>query len=700
METLKKDAATPSLPPPILRLDPSTWGYVAPFLDYGDLFRLYSTTRLESVLSQRLTAGVRDLKASWRSPHYMNLDQALEHISRFENLTSLDYAEHNGQVRCWKPAKLSLLGRLHLTTLLLSFRGCPSIILGSGYPESLPRGLINLMLEDKCAYGRNSLADDRISLVGLPSSLLSLKVSSALALKVSFDDFASLPPLMERLELDCALSALQTGDDPSRHPNAPIVLPLLPSALKSLHIWACYGRSLIVRASSLPPSLEYFSLELFDESPVLSMGDLFGQSVAPVVELAEFEAHLPNLKTLLIPGMKLTPLQALSLIPRSVTRFELDIAGNDDDEETYDELVESFMEVLAPKLSFHQAGFWPALDKVLFRLRPSSKNANSSSDSDSAANVETTLMEAPVHRSLHMESLHLLSICEGIESFPENISSLKINNGTRVPKIPLNTEVFSLSNSLDARNLNLSLYLTPSHKLKVLALSLLPTQMWGNWFEHLPDTIEKVSATFAQTWIPLLTFMSTTSRLPVLSSLINMTQEPGLSFMKMVPAQVTSLSATFSPNSEHPKTSLEAFKNSKLEHLGLVISKSDTKVMGSILLILQNLPNGLKRLELNGACALTGDLPVKFPPSLTWLHWYSVAGPNSETYKPNPKVKGKLQRLELPPTLIGLMLTTVPSLPIEYLPPNISVYNFTNVVEEAAFFESRTPPSPGLSLHF
>lgn len=558
---------------PILGLY-SVWSSITPYLGTGDLIRLQSTGN--RVLLDHLRTSASYLNLSWLLPRFIDLDLVLERASQFEHLTGVSLYCLIEHIDAMETIDMTHLPR-HLTTLKMNFRDAPGILLGFDTPlADLCPSLLHLDLISGTELGTR-FPPPRLILNGLPQPLRRLHIRNHSGLIITVSHLESLPTELESLLLDFP---------PIFDPNiftsgAQLALPPLPSTLTHLKLISNHSYYWHVSLSTLPESL--VSLHWTSKSHHFYSTFRDGR-LHSLLNLTDTPNRLKNLKSFIVPQLSISPQEALSLIPSSVTQLEI-LARSDSDE-----YLDRFAKELAPKFRRHYAGYWHPLDELI-----------------SAGKIPLPMLTDIEH----------FAFGAGVDFKPEfpsaapNLKSVKDHKGA----LPENIEFYQVSN-LWLLNPTQPLPIVNSIKLKVLDLSM-QTGLPEDWFESLPASLETIEAIFTKvTWFGLMRLMKMDGCMPRLSSLASMRGLDPKSCELGVPKQLQSIYFVFAPG-DLPKIFLDELRDSNLEKATFNFKHDEsTPNMDRVVGFLNHLPQKLTDLQVTSNCLPSPHWPVKLPPTL------------------------------------------------------------------------------------
>ena len=673
---------------PIFRLDASVWVSIGHLLDYGDAIRLRCTNH---VLSERLKRGIRDLRIEWHPSRFIEFHLVDDLISTYPNIKTAIFIQDGCSIRCWQPTAWTT-PHSSLTRLVLRFMAAPSLILtrDAALDLVLP-SLEHLDIESERCFNNVpawAKAPD-VRFVGLPRSLLTLRVSDSRALYLTLEDFAQLPVGLEELELD-----FDPDFDSESHENPAVMLPRLPPSVKKIRLkdglkyW-------LVRASDLPASLE--SLQLEGENAPLCFLDSSAELYedCSLLDFKDVAKHLPNLKSLLLPKSFLSPQAALTFVPPSVTRLDLCLYPSEpSDYDCLDEVVSRF----GSKLVKHTVGLWKELDEALLG------SPDTPPDQDPGTSIPLIIEEMDHHvhptnagvarippktttLDLGFPLLRDDPLTNGSDSWlPQSVTELKIQKCS--PVVPL-----------------LNSFISPSYHNRLAELEL--PDSWefttNDWHEALPDSLERLLANIEEeSWKEFMTLMATSSRFPKLSYIRNRKAIDIASAFCAVAPQILDLLLSVNVSVGHFETMTEAqfepLLNSKVDDFRIII-RSDcdaSELEKTILFLLNRLPKTLKILCLRSKCALSPKWHWTPPKT---LHGFEIIVSDSGESAPvKEEEEGEAScNIAFPDSLSFLVLKNPDDFPDECLPPYLSAFSPGSEAERR-YLNSRKPLSPGLSI--
>lgn len=646
------------------------WSSIGHYLNVGDVARLLVASPL---LSDRLKNGIRTLELEWCSSRYIELDTVLNYIASFKNLDSAEFKTKERWIRPWLPTQWSVLPRT-LTSLSLSFMASPALLLARDhYLASVLPQLAHLSLED--GYLDHSKQFEKqwhfLDLLGLPSSLLSLRIQNAQVLRVDLEGIPHLPPCLEVLELDFPLSF---GDYDEVLSTTATPLTGLPSMLKRLSLMS--GPShLLLRAVDLPTSLESLTF-ITSHSTIRFMSDSC-DDVPPssVIDFASNIGHLTNLKTISFSDIPLPPELALKIIPPSVTKLDIQL----DPSPESDECLPEFLSKMVPLMLSYSTGDWYALEPFMLSQRA----------------FATSLKTLVGSRAFIPPTAEVVYTNADTEVFIPNSVKTLVLHASAMPHTPYSKRPMPLT--LPAK-------LTPSCHIRVLSLPYNMIIRKKDWFYVLPDTLEEVIGAFTNTtWSSLLEFMSSSPRLPRLRKIYSHTRIEIYDAFKVIPPQVTKMTVGFNIMAEDAEVDgLTTLKNSNITKLDITIKKKEDNPKFEALMIdlLNHLPQKLKTLRCARHLIPELQWPVSLPPNLTSLSINcDRVVPRDDGTAP-ADVPVDQQKLFFPHSLGFLSVPRSMNILAKHLPPYLSIIHGLppGSGEFTRYSTSRQPPSPHLSL--
>lgn len=627
----------------LLRIAP-VWTALAPCLASEDLSRLLLTGSL--TLIDQIKTRTRHLNLCWTSIRYIDLNRVLDFVSQFKQVHNLDFSVKHTPIICLPTANASLLPRT-LTSLSLSFRGVPGLLLRKGFGSLCP-DLIHLDLNDTSLIPDLKM-DDSLHLLDLPAPLVSLRIQSMTPYSFQLTGLEALPVYLERLEL-----LFRVKSDTSH-----LTLPRLPSGLKYLHLLPNFDCHWNISFKDLPSTLETFQFQCPIYRVALKPSFLPGS----VLAMEDSAAKLPNLKTFIVPSLHLSPAEAINILPPSLTHIEVLFGGSSSNED-----LETFSSLIAPKLGAYSTSRWPKLDQKIFDGQvPLPRLKKISSAADVGFNDISKLAQTAPHL--------------------EVVDSL-------IGTISMNLKVLMMFNLPP----DYSFPWTPSHNLTNLDFPR-HCRLSAGWIDALPNTLMLLIAAFSnEDWKELFeTMLSTPARLHRLAKIQNHVETsfacfgPSLgssedasrdtmaicddsSLPSGIPKQIKLLILTINATSV-PLTErlLKSLKYSQLEDLRITIPKTArTTDWNMVFGLLNNLPFKLTTFVPVIDCKPSPSWPVILPKTLTLVRWTTFQ-PEPEVYEAPEEDSTPYQSFVFPPSVTELSFAMI-RVAVECLPPHLSRY--------------------------
>lgn len=631
------------LPPPILRLSADIWSHLSALLAPGDLIRLCSTGC--SLLASIIGLGAETVTLRWNISRYMEFEEVFASLQHFKSLRELDFASAESKTLYWMPINWTLLPS-SLVFLRLAFLDSLSALLQNASLKSICPRLELLDLSDVTTY--NIYYQPReLNLQGLPESLRSLTLASTRIFGIHLPHFEMLPNGLETLDLDLiVVDASRTnkfGGDVLRQSqdgsSSKLLFPRVPDSITSLRLFGYeVGSFWHVDFASLPKSLQKFEFVDMVGGPSLSEFDSLDSRTYNMTGAA---THLEHLHTLIYTAAYISPQEALTLIPSSVTKLSITIAS------TGTEHLKEVLESIAPRLTMFSSNAWPELDEAIFVEKKVALPLldevffldKAYSDIPPSVKHLTTTTEPS---SLHLTELETIEIYP-VFDHPDSAQSL-----------------LSYSFGQKLREFSFDLLTIPAEVIDLL-----------------PNTLEAIRGDInAEAWDRIISRMNmddSGAGFPRLAEIANRSALP-IDLLAGLPKQLKQLYFHVQRDSmAHPLSDLlkASLPNAQLESLTMTIMQDErTNQTQRVIELLNILPLSLHTFNLAGQSLLASTWPVKFPPKLVELKYRQVKDDvealHSSLY---------YAHLEFPSSLQVLKLVGNIDLPHHILPPYLSTFS-------------------------
>lgn len=366
-----------------------------------------------------------------------------------------------------------------------------------------------------------------------------------------------------------------------------------------------------------------------------------GFSGRSTIDLTGVPERLVSLKRLIVPGLQLSPKQALELIPPSTTLIDVALVSQGN------EYVGEIMENIAPKLVRFYDSLWYEMEEMM----------TLKAFDPGFANLKVVSLKVP-------QLLYL----------PPSVTSVTLESSRNLKRIPEHVQEFVLRNQFPP---DVGVLWSPSHRLRSLTwYSDLPL---ANWFEHLPDTIEKLDVPFdLKTWRSLNQFLCSTSRLPLLASLRSNTLMD-VSILELLAPRLRKVHVQLSVDKDSiPASVLTSLSCSNLDNFKIQLRVNRVRVIALQMVVsfLNHLPKKLRTLDFSSPCILSPLWPVTLPSTLTSA-FFGVCGfehqyPNHEDAPRGTfEFPSSLTQLSIAKSAHNFFLGTLP--PYLSLAPNFHI---------------------------
>ena len=678
---------------PLLKLDFIAWSGILDLLDPSDLPRLVFTGNQQ--LQERLKVNVRDLTLEWRSSRYIDVDLVLRLVSRFQQVTKIDFRQIGCTVRCWTTTDWTLLPR-HLTSLRLSFACAPLLFLGQERIDLALSKLLYLDLEEGSLPQISGPHPRKLCLLHLPTSLLSLRIHSLQNMTLVIEELAHLPPGLESLELEFPTSFIGAKLNNSSHP---VLLPSMPTTLKRLCLADTDDGHWMVRSKELPSTLESFQLKYTPNSALaaqlLQDGRMVQNRTALYFEGAT--THLPNLRSLILQTDPVEAHLMQNYLPRSLTAVDVCM----DPTSKMTPQIEAFMEFIAPRMIRYESAPpnrhspWTEFENFLFKPRP-------------------------LPSKLTFISLAYECSAELPESVTELVYTETCHGKPAVP--PKSVEKMHVHCDFSIGSLLLLLPSSPLPRLQEISLCHGSIPQSTTWLNALPDSLTKlIGPLLSNTLAALFSLMNTPHRLPSLEILDCEDIIKASDALQGIPPQLKELTVSVVFNyepweldqdttvpevlevsevSEVPEVPevldllaskfLASLASLRVSHLRKLNFTFHSTLKGNNIEIVHkitaSLPETLEKFRLEGALPAP-PWTFTLPPRLRSLEisWSSYC-PQSY-WEPTP----------FPNSLTHLSLSQARDVPFEILPPFLSSFYSSDGAHKWYFASEVAPSSPSSS---